>query len=70
MPSKRVANAIGNIRVKDATIANFATVIIQHSTATRIAMQMLSARDSLLAHNGVSTPCGTRQAKSFPMHIG
>ena len=53
MPFKRVASAIGTIiRVKNATIANFATVITQHSTATRIAMQMLSVRDSLLAHNG------------------
>ena len=70
MPSMHVANAMGSIRVKNATIANFATVIIQPSTAMRIAMQMLSVRVLLLGCVGASTLCGTMQAKSFPMHIG
>ena len=52
---KNIFNVMVNIRVQNATIANFATVIILHSIAKKTAMQIALMKVSLLVHNGSPT---------------
>lgn len=51
-PYKTIFNVMGSIRVKNVTIANFATVIILHLIAKKIAVRMTLMKGLLPAHNG------------------
>lgn len=46
-PYKTISNAMENTHVKNVTIVNFATVIILHLIAMKIAVRMISMKDSL-----------------------
>lgn len=54
---------MGSTRVKNATIANFATAKIPHLIVGKIVVRMTSMKDSFPVPSGASTQCGTMQAK-------
>ena len=62
-PYKTIFNAMGSTRVKNATIANFATAKIPHLIVGKIVVRMTSMKDSFPVPSGASTQCGTMQAK-------
>lgn len=64
---KNIFNVMANTHVKNVTIANFATVIILHLIAMRIAVRMISMKVLSQVPSGVSTPYGTIEQKK-PIH--